>query len=145
MEHQPVDSNVAHYEEDLDFTQRVRRLMIDEITEGGTTIPDKGRMLLLQTLDSMDNQSFRRIERIEGSAVGGAIAAEVGKFMVELAKSAHADPFRVEKPQEVERAVNLPNIDDATVYELSQEVNFGKAEYDSFRDVFLKDNPEYDS
>lgn len=147
MERLPVDNHTALYDEDLDFTQRMRRLMVDEMTEEGTSMPVKvgAQLALLQTLDSMDTQTFKRIERQEGSAIGGAIAAEVGKFMVELAKTTHHDPFRVEEPKHVEREVNLPPIKDVTEFELSQEINYGKSEFDDFKEAFLRDNPDYDT
>lgn len=147
MENKPVtdgELKLARYDEDLDFTQAMRRRLVEDMTKDDQ-MPQKPsqQQMLIQALDSMDNQTFKRIEREEGDAVGGAIAAEVTAFMKELAKSSYRDPFRVSeaKPRELEH--NLPDVSDASEFELSQTTNFGKTEYDEFTNAFLDENPDY--
>lgn len=146
MDNKPLtdsDIELKKYDNELDFTQDMRKRLVESMTEDGMPYKPIAQQTLLSALDSMDNQTFKRIERAEGDAVGGAVAAEVTAFMAQLAKSAIRDPFRVEQAQSTHREYTLPDVSDATDYELSQETNYGKAEYDEFTTEFLENNPDY--
>lgn len=135
------------YDDTLNYTQNMRKRLVASITEDGTNMPTKvGTMgVLLQTLNDMDGQVFKRREVDTAGQTGGLIAAQVSSFMLEVAKSLGSNnPLRVEGGgSNVDDYVLPEGDDDFNEFELSQTINHGKTDFDSFTEEFLSRNPEY--
>ena len=111
-----VDDDV-NSERLLDFTQRVRKELVSEITDGGIPSDKEERTMLLQALRDMDQTSVNRLrlDVDKESNESSRAAQEIVKRLYEI------NPYglRVRPGNEVER-VPEPNVEDLPEIEFDE-------------------------
>lgn len=139
--------NTQRFDDDLDFTQNMRKRLVHSIVKDEKMPEDRDNQeVLLASLRDMDKNSMDRKKIIKEDDHQSMAADMVAGFLSTLHQSAHKDPLRVAKPEVREIKPDLSQHDNDVQFNefmLSQEHNHGKTDIDSFTDRFLEEHPEY--
>lgn len=137
----------SNLDEDLDFTQSIRRRMASSMTQNGVPTDNRDRRMLLEILDGMDRSSIGRKTIKNDEDANGIAAAGMSDFLMALHQQVLNPPLRVDQPvkREIKLGVNLLEDKDVNEHMLSSDHRSGKTSLEEFTDEFLTKHPEYAS
>ena len=147
MVNENVEEVVISLDDDLEFTRRLKRRIIDNSFDANGSLKDsddpKSREFVLRVLDSLDKSALGR-KRIQVEEGANEIARETNGFLAQIHRNAVPDPFRVGTPVPRDIAPDIQPSASATSVMISTAPEAGKTNYEDFTKEFLEDHPEYD-
>lgn len=125
----------------LDYTQRIRQLTVDKITQDGIPIDNKDLASLSMLLDSMDKQEINKARIIVEDK-----AANVDKHASELIKAmatalGNDNPYLAPVPVQREIVLDEP-LPEVTLVDGELDQSCRQLSYDTFMKDYREKNPK---